>query len=89
MRGAAGEVTVSPFYLFPVAVHLVLFLWTWKLCKVFVESFVFLVAIFHKNSRLRQVSDDIARVCMAVQGQMLYLQEGFCILFQTTDVIQN
>ena len=49
MRGVAGEVTVSPFHLFCVAVHLVLFLWTWKLSEVFVDSFVFLVAIFHEN----------------------------------------
>lgn len=49
VHGVTGAVTVSPFYLFSVGVCCVLFLWTWKLCRGFVEGFVFLVAVFHEN----------------------------------------
>lgn len=44
---------------------------------------------FVRISELRQVSDDTARLCMEVRGRMLYPQGGFCILFQTIDVVQN
>lgn len=49
VRGVAGAVTVSPFYLLCLGVCCVLFLRTWKLWGGFVDYFVFLVAVFHEN----------------------------------------
>lgn len=88
VHSVTGEVCISPFYMFHVVVHLVLFLWTSELCEDFIGSFSclpFFISLSHSG----QVSNDIVTVCMEVWGWMLYLQGDFYIMFQTIDVLQN